>query len=180
MAKLRRLNLGCGPCARPGWINVDKLPAAEVNLIGDIRSGLPLAPGTVDYIVASHLLQDLPYPEIPIALAEMKRVLAPGGWLRLGLPDLDKAIQAYLAGDQAYFYVPDRDAKAIGAKLITQVVWYGSVRTPFTFDYIEELLVQQDFRRVYRCEFRGTRSPYPDITALDNRPRESLFVEATA
>ncbi|HEX2055145.1 MAG TPA: methyltransferase domain-containing protein [Nitrospiraceae bacterium] len=179
MERLRRLNLGCGPCARPGWVNVDKLPAAGVDLIGDLRSGLPVASGTVECIVAVHVLQDLPYLDIPVALAEIKRMLAPGGWLRLGLPDLDKAMQAYLAGDHAYFHVPDSDAKAIGTKLITQLVWYGSVRTPFTFDYIEELLIRQGFRRVYRCNFQETRSPHPDITTLDNRPRESLFVEAT-
>ena len=177
--KIRRLNVGCGPSAKPGWINADLSAAEGVDLVGDIRSGLALESGSMEYIVAIHVLQDLSYQDIPVALAELKRVLVPGGWLRLGLPDLDKAIQAYVAGDHAYFYVPEADAKQIGTKLVTQLVWYGSVRTPFTFDCIEEFLRRQNFCRVYRCEFQRTRSPHPDITALDNRPRESLFVEAT-
>lgn len=176
---IKRLNLGCGPCAKPGWINADLHPADGVDLIGDLRSGLAIDSDSIEYIVAIHVLQDLTYQDIPVALAELKRVLVVGGVLRLGLPDLDKAIRAYLAGDHAYFYVPDADAKQIGTKLVTQLVWYGSVRTPFTFDCIAELLTRQSFHHIRRCEFGRTRSSYPDIVALDNRPRESLFVEAT-
>ena len=98
--------------------------------------------------------------------------------LDLGLPDLDQAFRAYLAGDHAYFYVPDCDAQAIGTKLVTQLVWYGSVRTPLTFDCMEEWLLREGFHDIRRCDFRRTLSPYPDIVSLDNRPRESFFVEA--
>jgi predicted SAM-dependent methyltransferase len=126
-----------------------------------------------------HMLQDLSYPDIPIVLQELKRVLVPGGVLRLGLPDLDKAIRAYLAGDHDYFHVPDCDARAIGTKLITQIIWYGSVRTPLTFDCVAELLTREGFRRIRRCRYGQTANAYPDIVQLDNRPRESLFVEAT-
>jgi SAM-dependent methyltransferase len=175
---VRRLNVGCGPCATPGWINADLSAGDGIDVIGDLRAGLPLASESMDYIVAMHVLQDLPYPDMQTAVAELKRVLVPGGCVRLGLPDLDRAIRAYLAGDHAYFYVPDADATRIGTKLVTQIVWYGSVRTPFTFEYIDELLRRQAFTRIYPCEFGRTRSPYPEITALDNRPRESFFVEA--
>jgi predicted SAM-dependent methyltransferase len=175
---VRRLNWGCGPCIAPGWINADALAADGIDLIGDIRCGLALDSGSLDYIVAIHVLQDLPYTDIPTALRELKRVLAPGGILRLGLPDLDKAIRAYLAEDHGYFYVPDADAERIGTKLVTQMIWYGSVRTPFTFDCIEEWLIREGYRNVRRCDFKQTKSPYPEIVELDNRPRESLFVEA--
>lgn len=175
---IRRLNWGCGPCATPGWINADARDAQGVDVVGDIRSGLALDSDSIEYIVAIHVLQDLSYWDIPIALKELRRVLVPGGVLRLGLPDLDKAIRAYLAGDHAYFHVPDGDAQGIGTKLVTQLVWYGSVRTPFTFDCIEEWLLREAFRDIRRCGFGRTWSPYPDIVTLDNRPRESLFVEA--
>jgi predicted SAM-dependent methyltransferase len=150
-----------------------------IDLVGDIRSGLALESDSIDYVVGIHVLQDLPFPDIPAALAELKRVLKPRGLLRLGLPDLDLAIRAYLAGDHAYFYVPDTEARQIGTKLVTQIVWYGSVRTPMTFDCMQELLGNQGFEEIRRCQFRHTESPYPDITCLDNRPRESMFIEAT-
>jgi SAM-dependent methyltransferase len=174
----RRLNWGCGPCVARGWINADRLAAEGVDLVGDIQRGLRLDAGSVDYAVSIHVLQDLAFGDIPIALRELRRVLIPGGWLRLGLPDLDRALQAYLNGDRAYFYVPDSDARAIGAKLVTQLVWYGSVRTPMTFDCVEEWLRREGFSAVRRCDYGQTYSPYPEIVGLDNRPRESFFVEA--
>jgi predicted SAM-dependent methyltransferase len=58
----------------------------------------------------------------------VRRILKPGGVLRLAVPDLDKAIRAYMKDDARYFHVPDEHARGIGAKLITQIIWYGSVR----------------------------------------------------
>lgn len=177
---LRRLHWGCGPKPAPGWINADLRPGPGVDLCGDIRDGLPLPDGSLDYAVAIHALQDLAWPDIPVAIGELKRVLKPGGVLRLGLPDLDRAIEAYLHGDAAYFHVPDEHARCVGAKLVTQIIWYGSVRTPFTFDFARELLCDAGFRDVCRCEFGRTASGHADVASLDNRPRESMFIEATA
>jgi hypothetical protein len=126
------------------------------------------------------VLQDLAYQEILPALRELRRVLRAGGVLRLGLPDLDRALDAYRRGDARYFYVPDADAASLGGKLVTQIVWYGSVRTPFTFDFAVEQLARAGFARSARCPFRVTGSEYAEIVTLDNRERESLFVEAVA
>lgn len=178
--QVRRLHWGCGARPAPGWINSDRLPGPGVDLCGDIREGLALADGAIDYAVAIHVLQDLPWPDIPVALSELKRVIRPGGVLRLGLPDLDRAITAYQRGDAAYFYVPDEHAVSIGAKLVTQIIWYGSVRTPFTFDFAREVLGHAGFRDVQRCGFGRSASRHAEIASLDNRERESLFVEATA
>ena len=175
-----RLHLGCGPFAVPNWINVDRLALPGVQAVADVCGGLPFAAGTFDEAVAIHVLQDLPWGDIPPALRELRRVLRPGGVLRLGLPDLDRAIDAYRRGDYRHFDVPDGDARSIGAKLVTQIVWYGSVRTPFTIDYAAEVLQGAGFREVTSCAFRQSRHGEPALAALDNRPRESLFVEALA
>jgi SAM-dependent methyltransferase len=172
-----RLNLGCGPSAVPGWLNIDARPVRGA-IGGDVRAGLPLADASVDCIAAIHLIQDLAYPDIAPALAEMRRVLRQGGVLRLAVPDLDRAIRAYLTGDSAYWYVPDEHARSGGAKLVTQIVWYGSVRTPCTWEFLREWLLGARYRDVQRCAFGVTRSGIPELARLDNRERESLFVEA--
>jgi hypothetical protein len=173
-----RLNLGCGAHTRRGWINADARAPAGVDVRCDLRGRLPIGDERIDCIVAMHVLQDLAWPELPSAAAELRRVLKRDGVLRLGLPDLARAIQAYCNGDSRYFYVPDDDARCIGAKLVTQIIWYGSVRTPFTFDFAAELLGNAGFARVVRCAFGETHSEHPDIVQLDNRERETLFVEA--
>jgi len=175
-----RLHWGCGSNARPGWINSDRRAGAGVDLCGDIRDGLALPDRSVDYAVAIHALQDLPWTDIPGALTELRRVLKPGGVLRLALPDMDRAIAAYRCGDLAYFVVPDEHAVTIGAKLVAQLIWYGSTRTPMNWDYAREVLEAAGFREVRRCAFGRTQSPFADIVSFDDRERETLFVEALA
>lgn len=175
----RRMNFGCGPFPAPGWLNADRLALDGVDLCADLRDGLPLRDACLDYVCCVHVLQDLAFFDVPPALRELRRVLRAGGVLRLVLPDLERAMGAWNERDAAWFHVPDRDARTVGAKLVTQIVWYGSVRTPFTFDFAQEMLEGAGFVRVLRCAHGVTASAHEDIVLLDNRERESLHVEAS-
>lgn len=175
---IKRLNWGCGPRGEPGWINSDQKTGPGIDISRDIREGLPLENNCLDYIVSIHALPEVPYPELVPVLLELRRILKPGGVLRLALPDLNKGIQAYLRNDYDYFLVPDEDAKSIGAKFITQLIWYGYSRTLFTYDFIEELLYKAGYSHVIECGYQRTQSSHPGIVELDNRESESLFVEA--
>lgn len=177
---IRRLNWACGPNPAPGWTNSDRIAGPGIELCCDVREGLPVPDARFDYAVSIHGLQDLPYLDVVPVLRELRRVLRPGGVLRLGLPDLDRSIEAYLRGDGSYFYIPDGEVRRPGAKLVVQAVWYGSTRTPFTWDLIAELCDKAGYARVARCAFRRTESVHDGIVELDNRERESLFVEAAA
>ncbi len=162
----------------PGWINLDMLEIEGIDLCCDLRLGIPLSDNVFDYAVGMHVLQDLAWQELPIALAEVRRVLKPHGVLRLGLPDMDRAIDAYRRGNARYFHIEDEDARSLGGKLVTQLVWYGSVRTPFTEDFARELLEDVGFRHIRPCTFKQTHSEYEAIVTLDNRERESFYMEA--
>lgn len=175
---VRRLNWGCGTEPAPGWINSDIKQDPTVDISCDILDGLPLADGSVDYAVSIHALPELRYPDLVPALMELRRVLVPGGVLRLALPDLDRGIRAYLDGDRDYFLVPDDDARSIGGKFITQMLWYGYSKTLFTYDFVAELLAGAGFAAVRRCDYKQTTSRFEGIVELDNRRQESFFVEA--
>lgn len=175
---IKRLNWGCGDSGQPGWINSDLKDGPGIDITADIRHGLPLDSGSLDYIVSIHALPMISYPDLVPALGELRRLLSPGGVLRLGLPDLDRGIQAYLRRDPDYFLVPDDVVQSYGGRFVVHMLWYGYSVTLFTADFIEELLLQAGFRRVENCAFRETRSCHPDIVELDNREQESLFVEA--
>jgi hypothetical protein len=106
-------------------------------------------------------------------------MLRPGGVLRLGLPDLERAIHAYKHRDRGYFLVPDEEAQSDGGKFIVHLLWYGYSLTLFTADFVEELLWKAGYREVRHCAYKQTFSTYgPGILELDNREAESLFVEA--
>jgi SAM-dependent methyltransferase len=177
-AQVRRLNWGCGGVGEPGWINSDLKDGPGIDLSGDILDGLPLDDESIDYAVAIHALPELPLDRQVSALAELRRVLRTGGVLRLALPDLLKGVDAYRRGDRDYFLVPDEDAESLGAKLVTQLVWYGYSRTLFVPDFVEELLRRAGFGEIRHVAYRQTTTEHPDIVALDNREAESLFVEA--
>ncbi len=176
--ELRRLNWGCGPWTVEGWINSDIADHPGVELVCDIREGLPLEDESIDYAVSNHALPEIPYSDLLPTLDELRRVLKPGGVLRLALPDMDKGIDAYRSGEEDYFLIPNEEWRSIGSKFVVQMVWYGYSRTMFNHDFVAELLIKAQFSQVTRCEFQQTASPYPEIVEIDNRERESLFVEA--
>jgi predicted SAM-dependent methyltransferase len=177
---MRRLNWGCGDHVAPGWINSDVKPGGQVDLVADIRDGLPLETGSVDYAVSIHALPEFSYPELVPALEELRRVLVPGGTLRLALPDLDRGIAAYLAGEEGYFKVEPEEVRSLGGRFVVQMLWYGYSRSLFTTDFALELLEKAGFTDVRACSFGLTASGIAEIVELDNREEESLFVEGHA
>jgi len=176
---VQRMHWGCGTKGKAGWINVDILKGPGVDVACDIFDGLPLGDESLNYIVGIHALNEIPYPDVVLALKELHRVLKIGGVLRLSVPDLEKNIHAFQNKTENYFLIPDEEAASAGGKFIAQILWYGAVRSFFTSDSIEEKVLQAGFRAVNHCAYQTTQSQFgTDIVELDDRPRESLFVEA--
>jgi SAM-dependent methyltransferase len=89
-----KLNLGSGDAPLPGFVNVDALPDAPgVDVAANLFEPLPFADGAAELIYASHVLEHLPYPDVPRILREWRRVLRDGGRLLIAVPDLDVIAQ---------------------------------------------------------------------------------------
>lgn len=85
----RKLHIG-GAEARAGWEVLDVRAAPHVDHVGDALDLSRFADGTFAEVYASHVLEHFDYvDELPRVLAEWHRVLAPGGVLRLSVPDID-------------------------------------------------------------------------------------------
>jgi SAM-dependent methyltransferase len=176
MTEICRLHWGCGDITPSDWINSDIEEGPGIDVSANILEGLPLDDDSIDYISSQHVLPALNVWEQLDALSELRRVLKPGGVLRLSLPDLDLAIAAYQSGRQEDLLIWDWET--ISGNFITQIVWHGYTNTPFTYEFAEELLDKAGFSDIRRVAYRQTVSPYPEITELDSREGESFYVEA--
>jgi len=98
-----KLNLACGPCTKPGWINVDlNAPGADLRL--DLREKLPFPDASVSFVYSEHFFEHLEFPSPAMSfLKECWRVLKPGGTLSVGVPDTEWPIVSYANGDTRYF-----------------------------------------------------------------------------
>jgi predicted SAM-dependent methyltransferase len=102
------LHVGCGECEElhptfraPGWreVRLDIDPEVQPDIVASIVS-MPMVPsGSVDAVYSSHNLEHLFAHEVPQALVEFFRVLKPGGFALVALPDL-QAIARLIADDK--------------------------------------------------------------------------------
>lgn len=111
-----KLHLGCGSVAPSEWTNIDyswnaivaKVPGARTMLqavgaipssvaavdwprhvmIRDLRRRLPFDDSSAQHVYSSHCLEHLTRDDARRLLAECRRVLRPGGIIRLLVPDL--------------------------------------------------------------------------------------------
>jgi len=91
------LNLGCGRRRHPAWRNTDLVPDGPDVLGIDLRKPLPFPAGVFTAVYAAHVLEHLVPAEAFALVREIGRVLAPGGVVRLVVPDLEAAARAYVA-----------------------------------------------------------------------------------
>jgi predicted SAM-dependent methyltransferase len=94
--KGHRLHLGCGPRVMRGWVNVDGAPQAGLDLRWDLRTALPLAGGSCRLIYSEHLLEHFFKEDALRLLRECHRLLESGGRIRLGVPDAELYLRAYV------------------------------------------------------------------------------------
>ncbi len=87
------LNIGCGARKLPGFINIDREPGADLEL--DVTLGLPFPNSTVQGIFSEHFIEHLTRPQAIAFLRECRRVLCPGGVVRVATPDLEQVIGDY-------------------------------------------------------------------------------------
>jgi len=73
--------------------------------VRDVREGFPMhESGSIDAIYLGQMIEHLnPLYEAPKLIAECRRMLKPGGFLKITTPDLDLLINAYKNGDMAMF-----------------------------------------------------------------------------
>ncbi len=194
-----RLHLGCFDQPINGWINTDitthirisriPLAATALNWAGrisaerfeqhqrgvfnkvdylDVSQRFPFDSNSVSAVYSTHMLEHLPLDIATNCVRESLRVLKPGGIFRVGVPDLDIAIETYDPSDPDPFVLKVFEAQQSWQK--DRHSWmYNEVS-------LAAFLRAAGFSEPRRRGFQ--EGDCPDLELLDNRPNETLFMEA--
>lgn len=104
------LHVGCGaadPTKLPdayfpaaGWheVRLDIDPAVRPDIVASLTDMRAVADASVDAVWSAHNLEHLWAHEVPVALAEFLRVLRPGGFALMTMPDLQQVAALIAAG----------------------------------------------------------------------------------
>jgi SAM-dependent methyltransferase len=125
-ASLVIYNVGCGTRAHPACVNVDwsihlrlrklhlawlagsraeKIRALPRDIVvHDLRKGIPAPAATADVVYHSHVLEHIDREDAPGFMAEIRRVLKPGGVQRVVVPDFERLARRYVEsfGDEGH------------------------------------------------------------------------------
>jgi predicted SAM-dependent methyltransferase len=197
-----KLNIGSGLSVVSGWINVDaslnaffsKFPRFLLKMLyrmsdskqwyhreeycdilkshvfvhHQVEYGLPFPNQSVDYLYCSHLLDCLFPEDAHKLLREAHRVLKAGGVLRICVADFEYPLSLYSKGEIE---------QALGYFFPASKCGYLSRRRyMYDFDLLHRFLEEAGFTDIERCMYRHGKTP--DIDLLDNRPEETMYVEA--
>lgn len=206
-----KLNLGCGPVQPAGWVNVDgsnraklasrlwRLDQALVNLhalpktefgpqvtVHNLHKPLPYPEGSVSCIYAGELWEHFEFADATRLTRECFRVLAPGGVLRICVPDGPQFWARYLELYEEEVRRPraQRSAQRLRQHvqlyfhdILTRRIVLGSLGHTHKWQYDEvqlvELLEDCGFVNVERMKFHCSR--IPDVSQVERS--DFLIVE---
>lgn len=170
-----RLHLGCADVYLDGWINIDLFdPRYTLDLCWDLRRGIPFGDGSAEAVYSEHLFEHIGMDGGLVLMREGWRVLAPGGVMRITVPDLERYVRSYLGDDPLLDEC--RDARPTRAMAFDEVFYHHGHQAMYDFETLALMLRSAGFDRIERSTFgQSSLAPVPDSA---NRRSESLYVEA--
>ena len=213
------LHLGSGPHAEPGWINVDKSWMAPVSrrpsalralrrlgvideqqartrwpadvIRRNLTRSLPWPDNSTKAIYSSHMVEHLEREEARRFLEECRRVLKPGGVVRLALPNLETLVAHYTrakaAGDPCaadefvdFLYLVSSRPEPSRLRRAAKMLLHRAHRWMYDPASMGFLLADVGFDAVAECAFR--EGACPDLVTLETRQNDvyeasSFYIE---
>ena len=148
-----KIHLGCGKNISDGWVNID---IKYGNIKCDLLHGIPINNCKASHIFHEHLIEHLEYPaEAEVFLGECYRVLDDKGMLRIGVPDTEYSIKAYIEKNEDYFlecrekWHPDY-CTTMMESLNYHFRQNGQHRFAYDYETLEKILLKTGFQNVTR------------------------------
>jgi predicted SAM-dependent methyltransferase len=208
-----KLHLGCGSTVVDGWENIDKSPnvhlarmprlraaLARVRVLteeqataffpagivrADVRKGIPYPDNSARFVYSSHMIEHLSRWQALELLGECRRVLAPGGVIRIATPDLAQLVDEYRAGEtgrdptaaDSFMRQLETFREAPGSLVQKLVRRLATAPHQWLYDEtsLSHLLAEAGF--VEPTHYEHHEGDFPDLEQLEIRPG-SLIMQA--
>lgn len=143
-----KLHLGCGKRYIPNFIHIDAIDYPHVDHVATIDNLSFVGDNTVDLIYNCHVLEHFKRREVAKVLTEWKRVLKPGGILRISVPDFASLCAVYQRNGEL--------EQVLGALFGRQDYLYNIHYNVFDEVSLTKTLEEIGFINVRRYDWRDT------------------------
>jgi predicted SAM-dependent methyltransferase len=186
---LKYLDVGCGWNTHDNFINVDYLWHPKIDICWDITCGLPFQDSSIEGIYTEHCLEHFSLPTAVGIMSEFRRILCPGGVLRIVVPDGELYMDIYnnqtIGDNTKKFPFQDREAfNGICSPILSvNRIFYFERESLFghRFIYDTHLMIQLlkhcGFGWAKKTDFRVGADSHLLLDS-ESRRSESLYVEA--
>lgn len=174
------IDIGVGANFREGWVHVDffslrlrfwKKINRRAEVETDLRYPLLSTNEIANGVYSCHTIEHLYPKEAYRLLAEILRILKPGGWLRLGVPDLQVALDFY----NGKISMPEYKCRAEAIAHLTQDWGHHSV---WDEELLTHALKSVGFINIKKVQFGTEGSDRRLIKEEDARRTWTLVMEA--
>ena len=176
-----KLHVGCGPKSFDGWVHLDAERAGpHVDVIWDLRWGLPCEENSCRFIYSEHVLEHLNVVDGLRFLRACHRCLAPDGVVRIAMPSLDVLIEKSAGPnwrDQDWLTWPAFQYIQTRAEMLN--ISFRAWGHQWLYDRVElhRRLKEAGFSRIVDCEWCA--SGYDELRDREWRQESQLICEAS-
>jgi predicted SAM-dependent methyltransferase len=149
-----KLHLGCWHRNFPGFVNVDLCDMPHIHFNSSIDKLPFIENESVDYIYCSHAFEYFDLEKAQDVLFEWKRVLKPGGILRIAVPDFDKLLIVYQKTQDIKRVLGPLFGRMMIKDKNNEVCLFH--KTVYNYQLIVEILSTQGFVEINRYDWRET------------------------
>lgn len=190
-----KLQIGAGPTALEGWLSTDINPRSDQAVYLDATRRFPFDDGSFDYVYSEHMIEHITWSQGRLMLGECRRVLRPGGSIRVATPDLKVLLDLYTRPEEpraaAYIkWITDTFLEDVDVYEPAFVINNAFENWGHQFLYDAETMTmalrQAGFEDIRRCEseqsddphLRGIESHGKNVGDKDMAAFETMVFEA--
>lgn len=157
-----RCEIGSGMNPQPGYLHVDVMrDAPSLDILHDVSRPLPFHDSTVGEMLANHVVEHVSWRDLPKLVADLQRVMVPGGRVYIRTPNLRFIAERFLAGQLTPEHPNDERAMRELYGDLTPGLWaniklFSGQDYPSNYHY--NCMDPGDLQALFRrCGFRSVR-----------------------